>query len=134
MTRRTVTIAGAALAVAAASAVVGIGQRLSSQRQRERDGYRLGLGRLRPETGRWGGKEEQEARAVPVRTVCASGAAALVLAAYRAAPAPLVKDGRLDVARLVALSDQAVRAERFAEESHEPPAVPHRIGGAEAPP
>jgi len=113
---------------------VGIGQRLSGERQRERDGYRLELVRLRQEAARLDEKREQDAPAVPTRTVCAARAETLVLAAYRASPAPLLKDGRLDGARFAALSDQAVRAERFAEESHEPPALPHRMGGAQAPP
>src|SRR5438552_3389065 len=129
MDRRTATVCGAALAIACGGASFGIGQRLASERQRERDGYRLELVRLRQEAARATEKIEDLAPAQTTRLVCTSGADSLTLAAYRAAPAPIVKDGRLEIARLAALSDQAVRAERFVEDSHEPPALPHRLGG-----
>jgi len=129
MDRRSATVCGAALALACGGAIIGIGQRLGSERQRERDGYRLELTRLRQEAARATEKVDDTAPAQTTRQACTSGADSLTLAAYRAAPAPLVKDGHLDVAKLAALSDQTVRAERFVEDSHEPPALPHRLGG-----
>jgi hypothetical protein len=134
MNRRTATVCGAALALACGGAIVAMGQRIGGERQRERDAYRLELTRLRQEAARATEKADDAAPAQTTRLACTTGADSLTLAAYRAAPTPLLKDGRLDVARLTALSDQAVRAERFVEDAHEPPAQPHRLGVDLTPP
>src|SRR5262249_11165870 len=116
MDRRTATVCGAALAIACGGAIVGVGQRLASERQRERDSYRLELVRLRQEAARATEKADTPVPAQTTRLACTTGADSLTLAAYRAAPAPLLKDGRIDVTKVAALSDQAVRAERFVED------------------
>ena len=138
MNRRTVTIVGSAFGIVAAAGVVVIGQRLASERQRERENYRLELVRLRQEAARTPEKSaaanSAAAAGTESRTVCAGGADTLTLAAYHAAPTPVLKDGRLDVAKFAAVSDQSIRAERFVEESHEPPALPHRMGPSAAAP
>ena len=138
MNRRTVTILGSAFGIVAAAGVIVIGQRLAAERQRERENYRLELVRLRQEAAR---TPERSATAnaaaaggTETRTICAAGADTLTLAAYHAAPTLVLKDGRLDVAKFATLSDQSVRAERFVEESHEPPALSHRMGQSAAAP
>ena len=140
MNRRSTTVVGAAFAIVAGAGVVGIGQRLASERQREREHYRLELVRLRQEAARTPEKVDKPTDTAAAagggtetRTICAGGADTLTLAAYHAAPTAIVKDGRLDVAKFAALSDQSIRAERYVEESHEPPALPHRLGNASAP-
>ncbi|HJZ87483.1 MAG TPA: hypothetical protein VKN99_20050 [Polyangia bacterium] len=136
MQRRTVQVLGATLALICASAVAGLAQRLARERQRERTEYDLELVRLRQEATRppVGERPPAEPPSARTRTVCVGGVDTFVLAAYRATPAPLVRAGLLDGARLKLLSDQAVRAERFTEQAHEPPALARRMGCARTEP
>src|SRR5262249_8485054 len=112
MQRRTVQVLGATLALVCASAVAGLAQRLARERHRGPAGSAGRGGRLRggPARRPGGGRPPAEPPSARTRTVCVGGVDTFVLAAYRATPAPLVRAGRLDGARLKLLSDQAVRA------------------------
>jgi hypothetical protein len=146
MQQRTAVIAGIGMAVCAAAAVILLSARLAADQRAERHGYQEAMAYQRRAAGR--ALPAARAASTPARSRTATelcvrgvdGFAASVRAALPAAGMPDVLDdaGRLDVTAFVALSDLALRAERWVEQARGAPALPQRMGrvrgeGAEAP-
>lgn len=152
MQQRTAVLLAMGMAACAAAAVILLSARLAENQRADRDGYQQAMAQQRREAG----------RALPVTTMAASGAApgAAPGASPRAAtevcvrgvdgfaqslrtalpvagmpellPDVLDDTGRLDVVTFAALSDLALRAERWVEQARGLPALPQRMGRVRA--
>lgn len=132
MQQRTAVLLGIAMTACAAAAVVMLSGMLAADRRAERLGYEQAMAHQRRAAGRALPAPDTPVAAprAPL-TVCVRGVDGFA-AALRAAGASAVLDpaGRLDVAAFAALSDLAVRAERYVEQARGAPALPQRLGRA----
>lgn len=141
MQQRTAVLLAMGMAACAAAAVILLSARLAGNQREDRDGYQQALAQQRREAGR------ALAAPVPVAPrpateVCVRGVDGLAQSLRTALPAvgmpellPDVLDdtGRLDVVTFAALSDLALRAERWVEQARGLPALPQRMGRVRAP-
>ena len=141
MQQRTAVLLAMGMAACAAAAVILLSARLAENQREDRDGYQQALAQQRREAGR------ALAAPVPVAPrpateVCVRGVDGLAQSLRTALPAvgmpellPDVLDdtGRLDVVTFAALSDLALRAERWVEQARGLPALPQRMGRVRAP-
>jgi hypothetical protein len=131
MNRQAAVATGAVLAAGAVSGILILTARLHAERNAERERYAEEIIRLRQETVRPTPAAPALPSARPAgggRRLCVSGVDTFAVAVDRALRiSPVSRDGSLELARLVDLSDQAVRAERYAEQGA-PPALPQRMG------
>lgn len=139
MRQRTAVLLGVATTACAAAAVVMLSGTLAADRRAERLGYEQAMAHQRRAAGRALPAPDAPA-AVPRAplTVCVRGVdgfAEALRAALPEAGVPAVLDdaGRLDLAAFAALSDLAVRAERYVEQARGAPALPQRLGRARVP-
>lgn len=140
MQQRTAVLLAMGMAACAAAAVILLSARLAGNQRADRDGYQEAMAQQRREAGR--------AMLVPVPAppraateVCVRGVDGFAQSLRTALPAagmpeilPDVLDdsGRLDVVTFAALSDLALRAERWVEQARGLPALPQRMGRVRA--
>lgn len=136
MQQRTAVLLAMGMAACAAAAVILLSARLAENQRADRQGYQQAMAQQRREAG----------RALPVTVpappraaaeVCVRGVDGFAQSLRTALPAagmpevlPDVLDdtGRLDVVTFAALSDLALRAERWVEQARGLPALPQRMG------
>ena len=128
MNRRVAILVGSVIAAIAAGEIVVLSGLLAAERQGDRDRYDDAMTRQRRAAGRL----TQVSRPAPTRrpqTFCVRGVDTFATTARKTLQKELL-DGkrRLDVTELEAISDLAIRAERYVETASAGPALPQRLG------
>jgi hypothetical protein len=136
MQQRTAVLVGIGMAACAAAGVILLSAGLAADQRAERHGYQQALAQQR----RAAGRSLPAARTpVPRRgagELCVRGVEGFAESLRTALPAAggpdaldvLDDTGRLDVTAFAALSDMALRAERWVEQARGAPALPQRMG------
>jgi hypothetical protein len=136
MQQRTAVLLAMGMAACAAAAVILLSARLAENQRADRHGYQQAMAQQRREAGR------ALPMAVPAAPraaaeVCVRGVDGFAQSLRTALPAAGMPDvlpdvlddtGRLDVVTFAALSDLALRAERWVEQARGLPALPQRMG------
>jgi hypothetical protein len=139
MQQRTAVLLAMGVAACAAAGVILLSARLAENQRADRAGYEQAMAQQRREAGRVLPVTAPAPRAATV--VCVRGVDGLAHGLRTALPAagvpevlPDVLDdtGRLDVVAFAALSDLALRAERWVEQARGLPALPQRMGRVRA--
>jgi hypothetical protein len=136
MQQRTAVLVGIGMAACAAAAVILLSAGLAAEQRAERDGYQQALAQQRRAAGR---SLPAPRTPVPPRgagELCVRGVEGFAESLRTALPAAGSPDaldvlddaGRLDVTAFAALSDMALRAERWVEQARGAPALPQRMG------
>ena len=136
MQQRTAVLVGIGMAACAAAAVILLSAGLAADQQAERDGYQQALAQQRRAAGRSLPAARTPAPRRGAGELCVRGVESFAESLRTALPAAggpdaldvLDDTGRLDVTAFAALSDMALRAERWVEQARGAPALPQRMG------
>jgi hypothetical protein len=141
MQQRTAALAGVGMAACAAAAVILLSAGLAADQRAERHGYQEALAQQRRAAGRSLRAHQTPAPRRPSGELCVRGVDGFAASLRAALPAAGRADamdalddaGRLDMPAFTALSDLALRAERWLEQARGAPALPQRMGRTRAP-
>jgi hypothetical protein len=136
MQQRTAVLLGVGMAACAAAAVILLSADLAADQRAERQGYQQALAQQRRAAGRSTPAHRTPAPPQTTGELCVRGVdgfAESLRTALPAAGGPEALDvlddtGHLDVTAFAALSDMALRAERWVEQDRGAPALPQRMG------
>jgi hypothetical protein len=132
MQQRTAVLVGIGMAACAAAGVILLSARLAEEQRAERHGYQQALAQQRRAAGRSLPAARTPAPRRGAGELCVRGVEGFA-ESLRAAGGPDALDvlddtRRLDVTAFAALSDMALRAERWVEQARGAPALPQRMG------
>ncbi|MEM9493002.1 MAG: hypothetical protein AAGC55_27885 [Myxococcota bacterium] len=135
MNRRMATLIGSIIAALAAGEMVVLSGLLAAERQGDRDRYQEAMTRQRRAAGHLARVAADKSSPTPPTRFCVRGVNTFVTTAKQQLQRELLDGGgRLDVSELRALSQLAVRAERYVELASAGPALPQRMGRTRIPP
>jgi hypothetical protein len=140
MQQRTAVLLGIGMAACAAAAVILLSADLAADQRAERHGYQQALAEQRRAAGRATPAPRTPAPPRTTGELCVRGVDGFAESLRAALPAAggvahelraldvLDDTGHLDVTAFAALSDRALRAERWVEQDRGAPALPQRMG------
>jgi hypothetical protein len=136
MQQRTAVLVGIGMAACAAAGVILLSAGLAEDQRAERHGYQQALAQQRRAAGRSLPAARTPAPRRGAGELCVRGVEGFAESQRTALPAAGGPDaldvlddaGRLDVTAFAALSDMALRAERWVEQARGAPALPQRMG------
>jgi hypothetical protein len=136
MQQRTAVLVGIGMAACAAAAVILLSAGLAADQRTERHGYQQALAQQRRAAGRSLPEPRTPTPPRAAGELCVRGVEGFAESLRTALPAAGGPDaldvlddaGRLDVIAFAALSDHALRAERWVEQARGAPALPQRMG------